>query len=383
MPSASAPTSRRTARGAVRRRRTSPGRDRPRPAAPIERRPRRLLGPRAVAATASAVLKYAISVGPRTRHVAGRAPGRSPGLDGLAGERDRAGVGRDHDVTAVGHHRHGGSRYTFTPWRTAWVSTASTSATSTRSIEFWDGVVGIPCRVAPRSRTPRKSCCRREVGGSRIQLAQHLDQEGPIDMGTAMWKLYVNTDDCQALYDKAIAAGCESVSPPAARPLAGDGGVHQGPRRLPHRVRAVPRGQAPVTPLTAWRSSGSPRAGSRAAVMAICESARARILACCSVARDGDPEHVVADALEAEVGDLRQRREHDRHGRPLPCAPGTRQRVAALLRRRAGTVVAVGAVRARAPDAGVEHARATGSTGTAATRRPWRRPPAADPRGTR
>ena len=33
-------------------------------------------------------------------------------------------------------------------------------------------------------------------------------------MGTAMWKLYVNTDDCQALYDKAMAAGCESVTPP-------------------------------------------------------------------------------------------------------------------------------------------------------------------------
>ena len=34
-------------------------------------------------------------------------------------------------------------------------------------------------------------------------------------MGSAMWKLYVNTDDCLALYDKAIAAGCESVSPPS------------------------------------------------------------------------------------------------------------------------------------------------------------------------
>ena len=33
-------------------------------------------------------------------------------------------------------------------------------------------------------------------------------------MGTAMWKLYVDTDDCQAVYDKAIAAGCESVSAP-------------------------------------------------------------------------------------------------------------------------------------------------------------------------
>jgi lactoylglutathione lyase len=48
-----------------------------------------------------------------------------------------------------------------------------------------------------------------------MQLAQHLDREGPIDMGTSLWKLYVNTDDCLALYDKAIAAGCESVSPPS------------------------------------------------------------------------------------------------------------------------------------------------------------------------
>ena len=33
-------------------------------------------------------------------------------------------------------------------------------------------------------------------------------------MGTAMWKLYVNTDDVHALYDKAMAAGCESVMEP-------------------------------------------------------------------------------------------------------------------------------------------------------------------------
>ena len=54
------------------------------------------------------------------------------------------------------------------------------------------------------------------AGGSRMQLAQHLYREGPrSDMGTAMWKLYVNTDDCVSLYDKAITAGCESVSPPS------------------------------------------------------------------------------------------------------------------------------------------------------------------------
>ena len=34
-------------------------------------------------------------------------------------------------------------------------------------------------------------------------------------MGNAMWKLYVDTDDCRAVYDKAIAAGCESVMEPS------------------------------------------------------------------------------------------------------------------------------------------------------------------------
>jgi lactoylglutathione lyase len=83
-----------------------------------------------------------------------------------------------------------------------------------RAIEFWEGVVGIP--VVSRTDIPgaKEAILQSPAGGSRMQLAQHLDHEGPIDMGGAMWKLYVNTDDCAALYDKAIAAGCESVSQP-------------------------------------------------------------------------------------------------------------------------------------------------------------------------
>jgi len=50
--------------------------------------------------------------------------------------------------------------------------------------------------------------------GGKVQLAQQLENDAPIDMGTSMWKLYVNTDDCQAAYDKAIAAGYDSVMAP-------------------------------------------------------------------------------------------------------------------------------------------------------------------------
>jgi lactoylglutathione lyase len=50
--------------------------------------------------------------------------------------------------------------------------------------------------------------------GAWLQLAQNKQITPPIDMGTAMWKLYVYTDDCQSLYDNAMAAGYKSVTPP-------------------------------------------------------------------------------------------------------------------------------------------------------------------------
>jgi lactoylglutathione lyase len=83
-----------------------------------------------------------------------------------------------------------------------------------RSVAFWEGVVGIPVQSRTEIPGAKEVVLQAEVGGSRIQLAQHDDNDAPIDMGTAVWKLYVDTDDCQAVYDKAIAAGCESVTPP-------------------------------------------------------------------------------------------------------------------------------------------------------------------------
>jgi len=83
-----------------------------------------------------------------------------------------------------------------------------------RSVAFWEGVVGIPVQSRTEIPGAKEVVLQAEIGGSRIQLAQHDDNDGTIDMGTAVWKLYVDTDDCQAVYDKAIAAGCESVTAP-------------------------------------------------------------------------------------------------------------------------------------------------------------------------
>jgi lactoylglutathione lyase len=83
-----------------------------------------------------------------------------------------------------------------------------------RSVAFWEGVVGIPVQSRTDIPGAREVVLQAEVGGSRLQLAQHDDVEGPIEMGTAMWKIYVDTDDCEALYDRAVAAGCEPVTEP-------------------------------------------------------------------------------------------------------------------------------------------------------------------------
>ncbi len=52
-----------------------------------------------------------------------------------------------------------------------------------------------------------------ETGG-KIQLAQQLENDAPIDMGTSMWKLYIHTDDCKSLHARAADAGYKSIVEP-------------------------------------------------------------------------------------------------------------------------------------------------------------------------
>lgn len=83
-----------------------------------------------------------------------------------------------------------------------------------RSLEFWVGVCDLELQHRTEIPAAYEAVIQSPHGGSRMQLAQQKDNDAPIDMGSAMWKLYVNTSDCKAVYEKAIAAGCESVSEP-------------------------------------------------------------------------------------------------------------------------------------------------------------------------
>ena len=51
-----------------------------------------------------------------------------------------------------------------------------------RSIEFWDGVMGIPLQSRTEIEIAHEAVLQAPQGGSRLQLAQPFDQEGPIDM---------------------------------------------------------------------------------------------------------------------------------------------------------------------------------------------------------
>lgn len=83
-----------------------------------------------------------------------------------------------------------------------------------RAIHFWRDIVGIDLQSRTEIPNCHEAVLQSPHGGSRLQLAEHTDRTGPIDMGSAMWKLYVNTSDVKGVYDRAIAAGCESVMAP-------------------------------------------------------------------------------------------------------------------------------------------------------------------------
>jgi len=83
-----------------------------------------------------------------------------------------------------------------------------------RSERFYEDIIGL--KVQSRTQIPNVNqvVLAADVGGGRLQLAQWLDRSGPIDHGTALWKIYMNVDDCVAVHDRAVAAGFTSTMEP-------------------------------------------------------------------------------------------------------------------------------------------------------------------------
>lgn len=96
----------------------------------------------------------------------------------------------------------------------AWLNQYCVNVTDLEAtIKFYE-TLGLECTSRTEIPGAREAILENPSQGGKIQLAQHHHQQGPIDMGTSMWKLYVNTDDCQQLHDAAVSAGYKSVTAP-------------------------------------------------------------------------------------------------------------------------------------------------------------------------
>ncbi len=97
---------------------------------------------------------------------------------------------------------------------TAWLGQYCINVTDLdRAVAFYE-TLGLSCTSRTEIAQAREAIIENPAKGSKLQLAQQEHQDGPIDMGTAMWKLYVNTDDIAGLYGIAMDAGHTSVMAP-------------------------------------------------------------------------------------------------------------------------------------------------------------------------
>ena len=81
------------------------------------------------------------------------------------------------------------------------------------TVAFYE-TLGLTCTSRTDIAGAKEAILEHPDKGGKVQLAQHDDQDGPITMGTAMWKLYVNTDDIAGTYAAALNAGHASVMEP-------------------------------------------------------------------------------------------------------------------------------------------------------------------------
>jgi catechol 2,3-dioxygenase-like lactoylglutathione lyase family enzyme len=82
-----------------------------------------------------------------------------------------------------------------------------------RAVGFY-AALGLECTSRTEIPQAFEGIVERPGRGSKLQLAQQKEQELPLDLGNAFWKLYVNTDDVEALVAKAIGAGATVESKP-------------------------------------------------------------------------------------------------------------------------------------------------------------------------
>ncbi len=82
-----------------------------------------------------------------------------------------------------------------------------------RTVTWWSA---LGLRETSRTEIPDafEAIMENPAGGGKFQIARQKARQGPVNLGTALWKLYVNTPDITATFASAVAAGAEIVTKP-------------------------------------------------------------------------------------------------------------------------------------------------------------------------
>jgi lactoylglutathione lyase len=83
-----------------------------------------------------------------------------------------------------------------------------------RSVGFYTAL-GLVCTSRTEIDQAWEAIVENPAGGSKLQLAQQKKQTPPLDLGTAFWKLYVNTREIARVVERAVAQGAAVDAPPA------------------------------------------------------------------------------------------------------------------------------------------------------------------------
>jgi lactoylglutathione lyase len=83
-----------------------------------------------------------------------------------------------------------------------------------RSIRFYTEVIGLELQGRTEIEDVHEAHLAAAEGGGRLQLAERYRDGSPIDHGFALWKIYMNVDDCEEVHARVVAAGGRSTMVP-------------------------------------------------------------------------------------------------------------------------------------------------------------------------
>ena len=84
-----------------------------------------------------------------------------------------------------------------------------------RSERFYTEIIGLKVQSRTEIEDVHEIVLAADVGGGRLQLAERYNGRQPIDHGFALWKIYMNVDDCVDVHRRAVEAGYTSTMEPA------------------------------------------------------------------------------------------------------------------------------------------------------------------------